>query len=121
MWIMQALCLLLLLVTLEISVVQCFHFGTGRVLENAAKRTPFPPIFLSPTGGYEDGDLKLRIDPMFRVKLPPGMDPYLSKKEQEKIVPRLEAQAAAANGTVELKSDLELLREAMKLMLERMS
>eukprot|EP00600_Ochromonadales_sp_CCMP1393_P006879 CAMPEP_0174976632 /NCGR_PEP_ID=MMETSP0004_2-20121128/13136_1 /TAXON_ID=420556 /ORGANISM="Ochromonas sp., Strain CCMP1393" /LENGTH=71 /DNA_ID=CAMNT_0016227675 /DNA_START=241 /DNA_END=456 /DNA_ORIENTATION=- len=62
-------------------------------------------------------------DPMFAVKIPDGMDPFLSKKEKKKLEVRLEAQAVAAaagNGT-ETKSDLELLREEMRRMIENMS
>ncbi|KAJ1424052.1 hypothetical protein B484DRAFT_451669 [Ochromonadaceae sp. CCMP2298] len=125
-WIVQALLLLLLvLLTPEINVVQSFLFN-GRVRTNAAhKRISLSPLSVSPLDGNEDGlGLKLRAPNMTSAmlqRLPPGMNPTLSKKDQEKIVVRLEAQAAAANGTAELKSDLDLLREGITAMLERMS
>jgi hypothetical protein len=63
-------------------------------------------------GRYSDDELRLRCAP--GILLPAGMDPTMTREEQEKIAQKERLQ------TVEAKSDLDILKDELKRMLDSM-
>ena len=79
-----------------------------------------PPASIPERPMYNETDLKLRggkkLDPAFEVKLPKGMElPTLSEAERVKAAERAKAQET----NPEL-SDLDLLRQNLKKLLDSM-
>ena len=63
-------------------------------------------------GRYSDDELRLRCAP--GILLPAGMDPTMTRVEQEKIAQKERLQ------TEEAKSDLDILKDELKRMLDSM-
>lgn len=73
---------------------------------------PLNVSFLQQPGRYSDDELRLRCAP--GILLPAGMDPTMTRVEQEKIAQKERLQ------TEEAKSDLDILKDELKRMLDSM-